>query len=194
MATLPVRPRERKGDRTRARLLEAALEEFREHGVAGASIARISAAAGLARSAFYFHFPTKADALREVRHLFEEQYAARIGEGDDLDTVLASLVDGILDARAAVGNPAVFGEMLALETDPSTSMTDDSVAAATLVDRFTLASKRGELRRGLEPQHAAYLCLRAIFGCLVGGGRNEKDCRRDLSAITSLFRENGENR
>lgn len=188
MPVVAVRPRERKGDRTRARLLEAALAEFREHGVDGASISRISATAGLARSAFYFHFPTKADALREVRDVFESSYADRITGAGSLADVLRSLVDGILEARSAVGDPVVFGQMLALETDPASASTD-SRAATALVGQFVAAADRGELRRGLDPTHAAHLCLRSIFGCLVGGARDDADCRRDLTTIVGLFQE-----
>lgn len=165
------------------------MAEFRAHGVTGASIARISEAAGLARSAFYFHFPTKIDALRELRDMFEESYAHRIAEGGDLEEVLRSLVEGILEARAAVGDPALFGQMLALETDPSTSTTTPSRAVTALVRQFVAAGARGELREGLDPEHAAHLCLRCIFGCLIGSARDERSCRRDLTTMASFFQQ-----
>lgn len=165
------------------------MEEFRQHGVSGASISRISATAGVGRSVFYFHFPTKGDALREVRDMFESSYADRIAGARDLQEVLDCLVEGILEGRAAVGNPTVFGQMLALETDPSTSQSTSSTAAAALVRQFVIAAEKGELREGLDPEHAAHLCLRSLFGCLVGGTRDEVNCRRDLRAVTELFRE-----
>ncbi len=165
-------------------------------GFARASIARISEAAGLARSAFYFHFPTKADALREVRDLVESSYADRITAASSLGETLEILVDGILEARADVGDPALFGEMLALETHPETAMTATastaitaSTAAAALARQFTEAAGRGELREGLQPEHAAALCLRSIFGCLVGAPRNLEECRADLVTVTSLYQE-----
>jgi AcrR family transcriptional regulator len=165
------------------------MAEFRAHGVSGASIARISEAAGLARSAFYFHFPTKIDALCELRDMFEESYANRIAEGGDLKEVLRSLVEGILEARAAIGDPALFGQMLALETDPSTSTTRPSRAVAALVRQFVAAAARGDLREGLDPEHAAHLCLRCIFGCLIGSARDERSCRRDLTTMASFFQQ-----
>lgn len=165
------------------------MAEFRAHGVTGASIARISEAAGLARSAFYFHFPTKIDALRELRDMFEDSYANRIAEGGNLQEVVRSLVDGILEARAAVGDPTLFGQMLALETDPSTSTTTPSSAVTALVRQFVAAGSRGELREGLDPEHAAHLCLRCIFGCLIGSPRDELSCRQDLTTMASLFQQ-----
>jgi AcrR family transcriptional regulator len=173
-------------------LLDAALEEFRRVGFARASISRISEAAGLARSAFYFHFASKADALREIRDLFETSYAARIASGRSLAETLDSLVNGILEARAAVADPHLFSRMLALETDPATGTapTADSPSAAALERQFARAARGGELRAGLEPSQAARLCLRSIFGCLVGAPRSEAECRADLAVVTSLFRAN----
>ena len=45
--------------RTRERVLDAAVVEFQRSGVNSADINAIVEAAGVARSTFYFHFPTK---------------------------------------------------------------------------------------------------------------------------------------
>jgi AcrR family transcriptional regulator len=52
--------------RTRARLVDAALEEFNERGYAATTIENISAAAGVTRATFYLHFESKADVVREL--------------------------------------------------------------------------------------------------------------------------------
>jgi len=46
---------------TREQLLDAAERVFREHGVAGSSLAEVAAAAGVTRGAVYWHFRDKAD-------------------------------------------------------------------------------------------------------------------------------------
>jgi len=51
--------RTERGDRSRARILEAAAQVFAEDGYAGASMARILAAAGATKGGFYFHFASK---------------------------------------------------------------------------------------------------------------------------------------
>lgn len=52
--------------RTRERLIEAALPVIAEDGVAGASIERISESAGMTRGAFYSNFSTKDDLLLAI--------------------------------------------------------------------------------------------------------------------------------
>lgn len=46
---------------TREQLLDAAEHVFREHGVAGSTLAEVAAAAGVTRGAVYWHFRDKAD-------------------------------------------------------------------------------------------------------------------------------------
>jgi AcrR family transcriptional regulator len=47
-------------------LLDAALEEFREHGYAGASVGRVAARAGVAKALIYHYFPAKAELFKAV--------------------------------------------------------------------------------------------------------------------------------
>ncbi|MGB3414067.1 MAG: TetR family transcriptional regulator [Microbacteriaceae bacterium] len=56
----------RSRERTRARLLEAALTVFAEHGVPGASIEIITEAAGFTRGAFYSNFESKEELFFEL--------------------------------------------------------------------------------------------------------------------------------
>ena len=51
---------------TRQRIVEVASRQFREHGVAAVGIAGIMADAGLTNGAFYAHFDSKEDLVREV--------------------------------------------------------------------------------------------------------------------------------
>jgi AcrR family transcriptional regulator len=53
-------------DLTRQRIVEVASRQFREHGVAAVGIAGIMSAAGLTNGAFYAHFDSKEDLVREV--------------------------------------------------------------------------------------------------------------------------------
>jgi len=52
-------PRIRPGDRTRAHILEVALELFSERGFEGASIRDLAEALGMTKSALYYHFANK---------------------------------------------------------------------------------------------------------------------------------------
>lgn len=53
-------------DATRRRIIEVASRQFREQGVAAVGVAGIMAKAGLTNGAFYAHFDSKEDLVRQV--------------------------------------------------------------------------------------------------------------------------------
>jgi AcrR family transcriptional regulator len=53
-------------DATRQRIIEVASRQFREQGVAAVGLAGIMADAGLTNGAFYAHFDSKEDLVRQV--------------------------------------------------------------------------------------------------------------------------------
>lgn len=52
-------------DASRRRIMEVAAERFRSDGIAASGLAGIMSEAGLTNGAFYPHFPSKADLVRE---------------------------------------------------------------------------------------------------------------------------------
>lgn len=52
-------PVQQRSEETRARLLQAAVECFAQHGYDGTGVAEICEHAGVSKGAFYHHFPTK---------------------------------------------------------------------------------------------------------------------------------------
>lgn len=54
------------GETTRQHILEVASAQFRENGIAGMGLAGIMSAAGLTNGAFYTHFDSKEDLVRQV--------------------------------------------------------------------------------------------------------------------------------
>src|ERR1035438_10534596 len=57
--TTPSRTQAERADKTRARILDAALQEFSAHGLAGARTEQISAAAGVNKALLYYYFDSK---------------------------------------------------------------------------------------------------------------------------------------
>ncbi|QHW23167.1 TetR/AcrR family transcriptional regulator [Rhizobium leguminosarum bv. viciae 248] len=53
-------------DTSRRRIINVAIERFRTDGIAGSGLATIMKDAGLTNGAFYPHFPSKADLVRET--------------------------------------------------------------------------------------------------------------------------------
>ena len=62
MASTPTRTQAERADQTRTRILEAAVREFSENGLAGARTEQIAEAAGVNKALLYYYFKSK-DAL-----------------------------------------------------------------------------------------------------------------------------------
>ena len=75
----PAGPRTLKGERTRARLLEAAKAVFEEDGFLDARISDISKRAGLSHGSFYHYFESKDEIFREVALAVEEKLSTPVG-------------------------------------------------------------------------------------------------------------------
>ena len=77
-------PRSRKGEQTRARLLDAAKEIFEESGFLDARISDIAERAGLSHGAFYHYFDSKEQIFREIAELLDDELA------EPMDSVIFS--------------------------------------------------------------------------------------------------------
>ena len=99
---------------TRDALLDAALQVFRDRGVAHTSLEEVAAAAGVTRGAVYWHFKDKADlftALCERVQLPMEAMLAAAGETrheDPLDTVRTLAINCLTRLASDPRTQAVF--------------------------------------------------------------------------------------
>lgn len=84
-------------DATRQRIIEVAAERFRCDGIAASGLAGIMSEAGLTNGAFYPHFKSKAELVRET------VVAAIEGQSEQLRGIMAA--DGIEAAIAAYLSP-----------------------------------------------------------------------------------------
>jgi AcrR family transcriptional regulator len=85
----------RRGDQTRARILDAAEKVFGEQGFHGASIVEITRDAGVGLGTFYVYFPSKIEIYRRLLRSRQEEFFATAravtdGSGDYRDTLRAS--------------------------------------------------------------------------------------------------------
>jgi TetR/AcrR family transcriptional regulator, transcriptional repressor for nem operon len=67
-------------DASRSRIMEVATEQFRSHGIAATGLAGIMSEAGLTNGAFYPHFQSKAELVRECVAAALEGQSAQISE------------------------------------------------------------------------------------------------------------------
>jgi len=186
-----VRPRERAGDRTRARLFRAAVAEFRRVGAANASVARIASAAGVSRPSFYFHFPTREHVLLELQWNLERETVERIAGGRTLREALDAFVEAMLEAAARTGS-GLLRDILGLyvRRPPQLDLDHQPLPLVhELGRRFAEGAAGGELRAGLDPARATNLCLTSVFGYLSAAADSDEAQRTDLRALVSLFLE-----
>ncbi|MEU1801177.1 TetR family transcriptional regulator [Streptomyces sp. NPDC019937] len=122
-----------KADATRRRLLDAATEDFAAHGVAGARVDRIAAAAGVNKAQLYAYFGDKLGLFDAVFRLHADAvadavpftatdlaaYAVRLYDAflarpDLVRLVTWAKLEGIHTGSLAPGNPAVAAKLRAL--------------------------------------------------------------------------------
>ncbi|MDO8211640.1 TetR family transcriptional regulator [Conexibacter sp. CPCC 206217] len=134
---------------TRARILDAAIDEFSEHGLAGARIDRIAAASGANKRSIYVYYESKELLFRAVmQRAIAETVEAVPLTVDDLPGYAGRLFDHILAhpkafrlelwlklERPAVGADeaaAAYAEKLATMTDAGGTAAN-GIAAADLL-------------------------------------------------------------
>ena len=107
-ATSPARQpgettRPRRGE-TRQRILDAAGDLFRAHGVDGVGVDAVMRQAGLTHGGFYAHFASKEALVAEVAHTLLENAATRwdaLSRGPDPDAALRGIVEPYLSPARA---------------------------------------------------------------------------------------------
>ena len=160
---------------TRARVFDAALAEFGRSGLAGADVAAIAAAAGVARGTFYFHFPTKEHVLVELERAEEAKIVAtldtRAAAHDDLLSLLTLLVRHVLAAEDRLG-PVVFKDMLGLHfsaTRPIEAELGEHPLAGFVIAAIADAQAAGGVSRDADPGELGVIFLTGLFALLATG-------------------------
>jgi AcrR family transcriptional regulator len=182
--------RERQRAATRERIFAAALAEFRRSGCERASVAEIARAAGVSRPSFYAHFPTLDHVLFELAWRLARDVVRRLEPVHGLRATLERLADALIEAEEAVGDPALFREMLSIFVRRPTAPDLDASEMPLLLElllRFERARRAGELRSGMAPAQAARLCLSGMFGYLLGVDATPVERQTDLRAHFALY-------
>jgi AcrR family transcriptional regulator len=183
-------PRARQRAATRERLFAAALAEFGSKGFERASVSEIARAAGVSRPSFYAHFPTREHVLYELTWRLSLRVVRRLEGAAGLRATLERLADALIEAEQAVGDEALFREMISIFVRRPVGPEVDAGEIPVLREvlrRFEHAREAGELREGMEPARAARLCLSGVFGHLLGVDASPADRRADLRALFSLY-------
>ncbi len=162
-----------KGERTRERLLGAAVGEFRRGGVAAADVRAIAAAAGVSPATFYFHFPTKEDVLVELERREEDRIAAELTRFFDtspaLPEALQRAVVVIQSLEDRLGGH-LFKDFLALHFSaarPPEEVWAKHPVIVVVVEHLRLARDRGEIPPDVGPLYSGLFFLVGLYALLL---------------------------
>jgi AcrR family transcriptional regulator len=167
--------REEQRQRTRARVLDAAIVEFQRSGTNSADIKAIVDAAGVSRSTFYFHFPTKEHVLLELMRQDEARLAQELSRfldsPHDLPAVLEETVSRVLALEKQWGT-RLFREVVGLYFSPTRPGDEEErwgqhptyVLLAAEIER---ARHRGELYDDVDCYDSAAFFLIGIHALLI---------------------------
>jgi TetR/AcrR family transcriptional regulator len=145
--------RTRDADRTRERILDAALVEFGEHGFAGARIGAIARRAGANQQLISYYFDGKEGLYRALT----ERWRARSGELGRQDAPLDEVVSAFTHVG---GDQRHWVRLLIWQALAGDREEGDAAYQRAMVDDLRRRQGNGEIGADLDP---AYLQL-ALFG------------------------------
>jgi AcrR family transcriptional regulator len=164
-----------KGERTRARIVEAAARLIHERGVAGTTLDDVKAAAGVSGSQLYHYFPDKNELVQAVidcqaATIVDNQRHADLGSVNGLQAWRNMVVEVARDTGAKGGCPlGSLGGQLA-ESDPGARA---HLAAGfeqwstAIGDGLRTLSADGRLPSDVDPDDLAVTLLATVQGGLL---------------------------
>jgi TetR/AcrR family transcriptional repressor of nem operon len=154
---------------TRQRIVAAAADLFRQHGIDGVGVDAIMREAGMTHGGFYLHFPSKEALVGAVSAEQLARSATRwteIAERQPRGEALERIVTGYLDRRYAVQTdhscvlPAL-GSELARRPESRAALTGSIRAMLGVLARLLPAKRRA------APESAAMAALSTMVGAVV---------------------------
>jgi TetR/AcrR family transcriptional regulator, transcriptional repressor for nem operon len=158
----PMRYEKGHKDTTRQRIIDVASRQFREQGVAAVGLAGIMSDAGLTNGAFYAHFGSKEDLVREVLSRAQRSETWQAAAADDAE--IESAIRGYLSAdhRDNPGRGCPISALAAeIARHPKPTRKAFTGKLANIIDVIAARLDRGTER---ERRRKAV----AIYGLMVG--------------------------
>jgi AcrR family transcriptional regulator len=181
-------------EQSRERLFHAALEIFRRDGFRSARVDDITLVAGLSRTSFYFHFPTKEDVLLELNRRLEEPVIAAVSALDEatpvgalLEVVARGMAAQWEEHRAVVVDALTVG--LRLEAERFRTAREGTLRDL-LTRRFERAMAAGVMSRRRPPEGMADAYLLHCLAAMASWGSGVDDAlEATLVAAGQMFLE-----
>ncbi len=188
---------ESKGERTRRRILEIAIERFGERGYRATSVSEIARAAGLTQAASYAYFDSKESLFQAAVDADAEGLISDVAaqaQGVPIDALIPSVIvyavmglaDHPLARRVLAGQEP--DEIPRLVELPSVRLFGDLIG-----EQLHLAQLRGEVRQDLEPAVLAAGIESLVMGLLftavqTGGAATERHQIGVVAAFDLMIR------
>lgn len=151
------------------RILRAALDEFAEHGLAGARVDRIAERADVNKAMIYYHFSSKEKLYHTV---VEDHFRKAIADADrriDPNQTLPELLAALAGvyAHVAVDRPKIFKIIMRELASPKSDIIEHAARAigsagvrAEVLDQIKAGRSSGELR-DVRAKHAivSFICM-----------------------------------
>ena len=158
-----------RGDATRERILDAALETLREDGFAETTARAIAARGGFNQALIFYHFGSVPGLLRQAFLRLSSEQVARYREGAEK---VSSLPDLVEIARSLHADDLAAGSVTAVTQLMAAAVSDEGLGVAVL-DRFEewIALVQEALRRAtagspiaaVVPDRQAAYAVSAMF-------------------------------
>jgi AcrR family transcriptional regulator len=164
--------RERKRERTRREIYEAAMRLFAKSGFANVTIADICEEADVGRGTFFLHFPSKAALLYEFNQRVAEEFRASLSEPRaSARDELCALVERLsveLVAQAEIMKAMIAEFFASPEALAAVSVPANDALPELVSEIVRRGQQRGEFGRRIDARLAAAAFL-ATAGAILSG-------------------------
>jgi AcrR family transcriptional regulator len=179
-ATPVLSRRDRKKQRTRRGIYDAAMRLFARHGFSAVTIADICEEADVGRGTFFLHFPTKAALLYEFNQRVAEDFrASRRAPAGSAREELCALVERMsveLVAQAEIMT-AMLAEFFASPEALALAPGRDNALPELVIGIIRRGQASGEFSRRIDPRLAAASFFATAGAIISGNAFGEDDVR-----------------
>jgi AcrR family transcriptional regulator len=162
---MPQGLRERKKERTRQQIIEAAMGLFAERGYHATTIADIAAAAEVAPRTFFSYFPSKEAVVFHNVDRDMDALAAALRDrlpGESVFDALRRWIDAMFDEWMAEGDQAVLRKRLCREDEGLANFQGGVMARISELLLEAIADDLGEPPDALRPRLVAAAAVAAL--------------------------------
>ncbi len=121
MSKMPARPKQVRAEKTRQKLIDAAIECLAKHGYAGAQLGLISDVAGVSRRPRQYYFPTRislmSEVWREIRRRDDEVFDGLHRDAQPLEVTVERILESAFDKYRTAQYLADLELKLAMRSD-----------------------------------------------------------------------------